>query len=181
MWTARPIRHLKSFWRAIAGASAVEFGFAAPLLLALVFGVIEIGRALQHQHVLVKGVRDAGRYLGRVPITCPGGGVGAGAITNAVNLASAKNLAMNGAVAGGQPVLSYWTDPNTITVAVDCLDNSAGANLCGAAPCRPSGSGDVAIITVSADLAYQDLGFMALFGGAPFAFTVSHEEYSIGE
>ncbi len=84
-------------------------------------------------------------------------------------------------VAGGQLVLSYWTDPNTITVAVDCLDNSAGANLCGAAPCRPSGSGDVAIITVSADLAYQDLGLMALFGGAPFAFTVSHEEYSIGE
>ena len=181
MWTTRLIARMRGFGREIGGASAVEFGFTLPLLLALVFGVIEVGRALQHHHVLVKGVRDAGRYLGRVDLTCPG--VGPGTVTNAVNLTAARNLAMTGSIAGGTAVLDYWTDPNSVTIAVDCLDNSPAANLCGAPgdtlPCRAVG--EVAIITVSTSLPYQDLGFVGLFGGTPFTFDVSHEEYSIGE
>ncbi len=177
MWTTRLMARVRGFGREIGGASAVEFGFTLPLLIALVFGVVEVGRALQHHHVLVKGVRDAGRYLGRVAITCPG--PGAGTVTNAANLTAARNLAMTGNIAGGSPVLDYWTDPTSLTIAVDCLDNSAAANLCGVAACR--GDDEVAIITVSASLPYQDLGFVALFGGSPFTFDVSHEQYSIGE
>ncbi len=177
MWTTRLIARMRGFGREIGGASAVEFAFTLPLLIALVFGVIEVGRALQHHHVLVKGVRDAGRYLGRVDITCPG--VGAGTITNAANVTAARNLALTGSVAGGTPVLDYWNDPASVTIAVDCLDNSPAANLCGAAPGRADG--EVAIIRISTSLPYQDLGFLGLFGGSAFTFDVNHEEYSIGE
>ncbi len=180
MWTTRLIARMRGFGREIGGASAVEFGFTMPLLIALVFGVIEVGRALQHHHVLVKGVRDAGRYLGRVELDCSVG-VGAGFVANVANETAARNLALTGTVASGNPpVLDYWNDPDSVDIAVDCLDNSPAANLCGAAPCRADGA--VAIITVSTDLEYVDLGFLGLFGdGSKINFNVSHEEYSIGE
>ena len=100
-------------------------------------------------------------------------------VLNVANVTAARNLALTGSVAGGTPVLDYWNNPAMVTIAVDCLDNSPAANLCGVAPCRADG--EVAIITVGTSLPYQDLGFMALFGGSPFTFDVSHEEYSIGE
>jgi Flp pilus assembly protein TadG len=40
----------------------IEFLFAAPLLLLLVFGVSEIGRLIQHYEILTKSVRVAARY-----------------------------------------------------------------------------------------------------------------------
>ncbi len=45
-----------------AGAAALEFAVIAPVLFAIVFGIIELGRALMVQHVLSDVARDCARY-----------------------------------------------------------------------------------------------------------------------
>lgn len=44
------------------GVAAVEFAFIAPILLALVFGVVEYGRYIWIQDTMQHGVEDAARY-----------------------------------------------------------------------------------------------------------------------
>jgi Flp pilus assembly protein TadG len=43
------------------GAAAVEFAVMAPFLIMLVFGMLEVGRALMVQHLLTNAVRDGAR------------------------------------------------------------------------------------------------------------------------
>jgi len=43
------------------GAAAVEFALTAPVLFLLVFGMIEVGRALMVQHLLTNAARDGAR------------------------------------------------------------------------------------------------------------------------
>jgi Flp pilus assembly protein TadG len=45
-----------------AGATALEFAFVAPVIFALVFGIIELGRALMVTHILSEVSRDSARY-----------------------------------------------------------------------------------------------------------------------
>lgn len=45
------------------GIAMVEFTIVAPLLLLLMFGIAEFGRALYQYNALNKAVRDAARYL----------------------------------------------------------------------------------------------------------------------
>ena len=59
------------FLRDLRGNAGAEFALVLPILMLLLFGAIEIGRALHDFHVINESVRDAGRYLSRVPATCP--------------------------------------------------------------------------------------------------------------
>ena len=43
------------------GAAAVEFAFVAPLFLIMLFGIIECGRALMVQQLLVNATREGAR------------------------------------------------------------------------------------------------------------------------
>ncbi|MEX0937432.1 MAG: TadE/TadG family type IV pilus assembly protein [Pirellulales bacterium] len=43
------------------GTAAVEFAVMAPFLILLVFGMLEVGRALMVQHLLTNAVRDGAR------------------------------------------------------------------------------------------------------------------------
>lgn len=56
------------------GVAAVEFAILLPLLLLIVFGITEFGRALYSYNTIVKGTRDAARY---VMTQQPGGGADA--------------------------------------------------------------------------------------------------------
>lgn len=149
------------------GSVMVEASVILPLLLVLAIGAFEFGRIYQHHHVIVKAVRDAGRFLARVQASCPGG-----AITNAADETTAKNLALTGLPAGGSPRLAYWTDPGTVNVAVSCMDN-AGSVLAGPA--------FIPIITVTATVPYSDAGFLDALGIEPITFQVAHQEMNIGE
>jgi Flp pilus assembly protein TadG len=149
------------------GAVMVEATVILPILLFLAIGVFEFGRIYQHHHVIVKAVRDAGRFLARVPATCPGG-----AMTNAADEAMAKNLALTGLPAGGSPRLPYWTNPATVVVSVNCLDNSGAAY---------AGPPFIPLITVTATVPYTDAGFLDTFGFDPITFQVAHQEMNIGE
>ena len=48
------------------GSAAIEFGLAFPLLVMLLAGIADLGRALWLHHALAKSAEAAGRYLARV-------------------------------------------------------------------------------------------------------------------
>ena len=52
--------------RSARGAAMVEFAIVVPLLVILVFGIVEIGRAIYQHTTLGKGTDAAARYLTRV-------------------------------------------------------------------------------------------------------------------
>ena len=61
-------RGIRGFIRARSGNAGTEFAMVAPFLLLLLIGSIEIGRGLRDYHVVKESVRNAARYLSRVPI-----------------------------------------------------------------------------------------------------------------
>ncbi|ATX81773.1 TadE-like protein [Mariprofundus ferrinatatus] len=49
------------------GAVMVEFAIITPLLILLVFGITELGRALYQENILTQAVQTGARYMARVP------------------------------------------------------------------------------------------------------------------
>lgn len=154
------------------GASVLEMTVMLPFLVALAFGVIEFGRALQHYHTINKSVRDAARFLARVDITCADPPATTCNIVDSNDLNRAKTLALTGYVSGGTPILSYWTDPDTVSVTITPFDNSGGAYR---------GKPNMPVIRVTASVPFQDLGMLAVFGISPITFNTRHDELHIGE
>jgi predicted ribosomally synthesized peptide with SipW-like signal peptide len=149
----------------------VEFTLLLPILFGLSLGVIELGRVLQHHHAVNKSVRDAARYLARVPAVCPSG-PGVGSVESSADATTAVNLAMTGVASGGSSTLSYWTDPATVSPSVSCLDNSGGAFR---------GAAALPVVEVTAAVSYEPLGFLGFLGLPPITLTASHQELVIGE
>ena len=128
--------------RANAGA---EFALILPLLMLILFGGIEVGRALHDFHKVNATVRDAGRYLSRVTYQCPTDTAGTGLCQTcdsstgdcgicafvdgnnnptAVPVTNAQVLARTGTTVGGSPLLAGWTDNDSVTVELCTVDNS---------------------------------------------------------
>lgn len=167
----KPITGLFRLVRHNEGASAIEFGLVMFILIPVLGGAVEFGRAFQHYLVVNGAARDAARYAARVPVDCSGG-VGAGTIPASFET-TAKNLALYGDPDASEPArISYWTDPSTVTIGVDCRDNSGGAF--GADPLAP-------VITVDINLGYQDIGLLSLIELGSVPLTVHYEQPHIGE
>ena len=125
----------KRFGRAQRGNAGVEFALLLPILMLLLFGGIEIGRALHDYQVINEAVRDAARYMSRVPgVDCQSEGVGTGDFLNVVgepfdaqqHKDRARALAMTGDVDTAPNLLGYWdyaTQASSDTIRVDCIDN----------------------------------------------------------
>ena len=176
-------QHMERLWKARGGIASVEFVLILPVLTLMLFGTIEVGRLLFDFHAASKTVRDATRYLTRVPAgsffsACPAGAVNAAA----AEVANARNLALTGSIStpgspGSKPyLLGYWTDANSIVVTVDCEDNSAGTyeGFYAGADWIPS-------ITVSATVPIPLMNGWLLGLGDTLTFTVSHEEVHFGQ
>lgn len=65
----------------------METALVLPVLLILLLGLVELGRALHAYHALEKAVRGAARYVARVPASAPD--IGA-RIAHAQTMASAE-------------------------------------------------------------------------------------------
>jgi Flp pilus assembly protein TadG len=105
--TAQPrasVRGSRRFWQDTGAAAAVEFAIIVPVLLTLVFGVIDFGRALWTVNVatsaLREGARTAAAQVGQSTCTAA-----AGAATNRVT----TYLTTAG-----------LTQPSTISVSATC-------------------------------------------------------------
>lgn len=83
------------------GTAMIEFLIVAPLLLLLVFGVAELGRLVQHNEILNKGVRNAARYAAEQSA----GSFGVIILTDALKT-RIRNLVVYGLEdGGGDPIL----------------------------------------------------------------------------
>lgn len=158
------------------GAAMIEFALVAPLLFSLVLGTVEFGRYFQQHHAVVKGARDATRYLSRIEMNCAGTSdfccpSTAASWGNAET--NARNLAMRGSTDPLAPlIISTWSDPMTISFAVTCLDNSGGAYR---------GLEKIPVVRTSIDLPYTQIGFLSFFGIGSMTVKSSHQEVNFGE
>lgn len=105
------------------GTAAAEFAMILPLLIIFLAVVLDFGRLMMDYHAASKSIRDASRYLTRVGVTCDASG---GAVDNSLDTTIAKNLALSGSVTtpvAGDYLLSYWTDPGSISITITCIEN----------------------------------------------------------
>lgn len=106
----------RAFGRDCRGAALVEFTITLPLLLILFALIVEVAGVVREHQILNEGTRDAARYLSRVPDPADAGAV-----------AGARNLALTGSLDASLPNrTAAWSDPTSVQVTVDALDNSAG-------------------------------------------------------
>jgi hypothetical protein len=79
------------------GQSLVEFAMVLPLLLLVVFGITEFGRAYYQYNTLSKAIRDGARYMSSHTYS-------------SANITNAQNLVVYGQTTGGStPVLPGLT------------------------------------------------------------------------
>lgn len=170
-----------------SGAALLELGLLLPLLLCLMGGMAEFGRAFHQYHIANKGVKSAARYLARVPVgvDCT---TSSAAWTAKGEVVLAKNLAVSGSFAANAPsIISNWTPADVSIPAPDattCFDNS------GSTPTY-NGRAEIPIVTVSTTFTYDDLGMLSLLSVLPLGkkasfaltniqITATHQEVHIG-
>lgn len=86
------------------GLAMVELVIVTPILLLLLLGVAEMGRALFQYNTLSKGVRDSARYYSTQ-------------VFNSNDIAGAKNLVNYGQTVGGTQLLPEIANvPDPVTV-----------------------------------------------------------------
>lgn len=135
---------LPSFWRDSSGSAAAEMVLILPIALALLFATFEGAYYMICEHRVIKGVRDAARYAGRLDrsnYTCPGANFTG-------STAAIKNLARTGRLNGGNATVSGWVDGD-ITVSVTCASGIGGIYT--------GTGGNAPVVTVSTTLDYPSL------------------------
>ena len=182
------MQFIKRLSRSETGTATVEFAlFLFLILMPFLFGIFDIGRALEQHHVVTKSVRDAARYIARVPgfdpatpfeVNCAETGAMLGATTPA---GDAKDLAMYGKMNPApteSPLMAAWDAVN---------DTTAYQTVCITGPVPPATpvivdgeTLDINIVRVTANVPYDDVLLQA-FGIGAITFNVSHEERYIGE
>ena len=152
------------------GSALIEGAIVTPVLCILLFGVYEFSWFFYQQHLISTGLRDAARYLARLPAPC-----NPASFTWHIDQASAKNLATTGSITGGAARVKGWTAAN---VRLDCtsIDNPVGAS--GLNTFR--GGPVVYVVTASTRFADPQLGFFGFLGLKTPAISVSHSERVIG-
>jgi hypothetical protein len=116
------------------GVAMVELAIVMPLLLMLLFGITELGRALYQQNSLYKAVESGARYLARANgILDPATGCDKTlpAWADSLEPGYAANLIIYGRtepVAGNTPLLPNLDDSGAVTIDVR-LGTLEGANV----------------------------------------------------
>lgn len=112
------IRHFLTSERA---AAAAEMALILPAALAVMFTTFEGAHYMMSEQRVIKGVREAARYAGRLDFSlygCPGG-------TFSGATATVQNLARTGRLSGGTARVSGWENDD-ITVTVTCAAATDG-------------------------------------------------------
>ena len=132
------------------GTAVVEFAILLPLLILLVFGITEYGRAMYQYDTLTKSVRSAVRYLSWR---------NAG---DATAIGVAKCLALNGnSSCTGKTLLPDMTG---VSISVCDRVSCSGSHLN-----QPTGSGTINLVTVTISGYHFDSLVPGLFSGITFS------------
>lgn len=155
----------------------MEFAICLLLLVVLAFATMEVGRLLYHQEIITKGVRDAARYLSRVPMTCSD--ANSFTFTTEPYKTNAENLVLTGSTDSSMPVLSEdYNNSPSISIDVTCIDNSGNDYY---------GPKFLPVFRVTAQVQFSGIlldVLRALAGNSdtgPLTYSISHQEVSIGE
>lgn len=139
-----------------------------PLMIALTFGVIEIGRMIWQYQIVTKGVRDGVRYLTRVPVTCTAVGTGGSFASSDEEIA--KNLVKSGTKTASDPIMLEYDDA-TFQIVVDCRD---------AVALGLSGGTYMPVVRMSVTVPFNEW-FATLLGLEDINLQVAHEQVHVGE
>jgi Flp pilus assembly protein TadG len=158
-----------SLWRDQRGSALIEGALVIPLLITLVFGVLEFSWLFYQQHLVAIGLHDAADYLARSSDPC-------NAVSNAwqAEQQHAKNLATSGSLSGGATRVRGW---NAAMVTTQCsrIDNPVGRN--GLSRFRGA---SIYVITASTKFTYPSLGFLNLLHLRSPVISASYSERAIG-
>lgn len=148
---------VQRFIRCESGTSILETAVVLPLLVILMGGVYDFGRAYGTMSAGQKSMRAAVRYLTRLP---------AEAVCNSWALTQAKNIALYGNTAGtGSLLIPNWTagDITLTTKPTNCPTTS------------------VTNINLSANVPYSSLMWSVIGLGNNTTMRVEHEEKWVGQ
>lgn len=122
----------------ITGAAIIEFALALPLLLAMVLGITEFGRALYEYDTLAKSARTAARHL-----TQQSAG-------NAIAIQEARCLAVYGAYTTSGTSVSCEGTPllKGLTITMVDVCDAANHTLCPGLPFQAADTGAGNLVTV---------------------------------
>jgi Flp pilus assembly protein TadG len=171
------VRMAQALWRDNIGSALVEGAVLMPVLLVLLGGVYEFSWIFYQQKLIESGVRDAARYLSRLPVdpttTNPCVATDSG---GHLYKTYAQNIAVYGSTstAGFSPRVNGWTTGD-VTITCPTFDNSAG-NYFQNVP----GTTNLYRVLVSTSYAEPSLGFFGLLRLSPPNISARHEERYIG-
>lgn len=136
--------------RDVRGAAAAEMALALPLLLALLFGSVELGRYFWGEHVLLKSVRDGAVFAARQRIDnfdC-----GAARVHPDI-ISQTRTLVQTGKLSGGTDLLPNWSSAS-FAIDLNCVSSANGTTLGGI---YSANGGQVPILTVRASIPFTSL------------------------
>jgi hypothetical protein len=178
---------MNSLVGASRGAVMVELAIVTPLLVILVFGITEIGRALYQENMLTKAVTAGARYLARGPVKDPYGNVVLDDETCAPGPAwsayetRATDMVIYGVLSpqpGDEPLLPHLDEPGNVTIGYrgpETIDVDVSGTTQTITAC---------VITVSAKAAFDGLfgeNIVPLLNLGSFELNASAEERYLGE
>lgn len=114
-WVRECVKPCRLFRKQRQGAAAVEFAVVAPVFFLLVFGMIEYGRMVMVQQIIVNSAREGCRAA------VLDGSTTAGVKTQAITAMAAGNITItttNVTVSPDPPSNAAFGDPVTVTVTV---------------------------------------------------------------
>ena len=173
---------VKRLFKDSKGAAAAEMALVAPLLLLLMFGAMELGYYFYSEHVVIKAVRDGARFASRqgfANFTCTSGGDGT---VNSTTEAETQRVTRTDQVAtGGTPRLANWTNDNSVTVRLSCVDNSGGTYGSFYEDYKDTtGTAAVPVVTVSASVTYTPLFSLIGFSSAALQLKADSQAAVVG-
>jgi Flp pilus assembly protein TadG len=162
-------RREASLWRDQRGSALIEGAVVIPLLIALVFGVLEFSWLFYQQHLVAIGLHDAVDFLARSSDPC-------NAVSHAWKLEEehAKNLATRGPLSGSAARVRGWA-AEMVTTKCTKIDNPVGRN--GLSRFRGA---SVYVVTASTKFTYPSLGFLNLLHLRSPVISASYSERAIG-
>jgi len=115
------------------GVAAVEFAFMLILLLIIVAGIVEFGRAFWYYNALAKATRDGARYMSTVPKDSIYTETQSGSATLQLVVAEANAAALVPAITEGNVTITCLpsacangTAPTDVSVAITGYDITIG-------------------------------------------------------
>lgn len=155
-------RDLRRLARSVDGSAFIEVALVIPLLIYMMIGIMDFGRAYLSISSAEKSLRSGARYLSKLSAT---------SLCSAGEQTKAKNMILYGSTAsGGRLMVQGWSDPDTITIT-----------LTPACATPPSTTPTDRTINIKGQVPFTAMALAALGMSTTFTLSTEHEERWLGQ